>query len=51
MLRGLCCYSHITIARAMTHHYSCGSLPINAGWTAVIMAPADYSCVTKAKGI
>jgi hypothetical protein len=28
-----------------------GSLPINAAWTAVIMTPADYSCVTKAEGI
>jgi hypothetical protein len=30
----------------MTHHYSYGLLPINAAWTAVIMTPADYSCVT-----
>jgi hypothetical protein len=34
----------------MIHHYSCvtrkGLLPINAAWTAVIMTPADYSCVT-----
>jgi hypothetical protein len=54
-LRGSCCYSHVTIARTMTHHYSVfprkGSLPINAAWTAVIMTPADYSCVTKVEGI
>jgi hypothetical protein len=39
-------YSHVTISRTMTHHYSCGLLPINATWTAVIMTPADYACVT-----
>jgi hypothetical protein len=30
----------------MTHHYSCGLLPINAAWTAAIMTSTDYSCVT-----
>jgi hypothetical protein len=30
----------------MTQHYSCGLLPINAAWTAVIMTPGDYSYVT-----
>jgi hypothetical protein len=30
----------------MTHHYSCGLLPINAAWTADIMTSANYSCVT-----
>jgi hypothetical protein len=39
-------YSHVTISGAMTHHYSCGLLPINAAWTAAIMTSADYSCVT-----
>jgi hypothetical protein len=43
--------SHVTIAGTMTHHYSCGSLPINAACTAIIMTPADYSYVTKAEGI
>jgi hypothetical protein len=28
-----------------------GLLPINAAWTAVIMTPADYSCVTKAEDL
>jgi hypothetical protein len=46
MIRGSCSYSHVAISRAMTHHYSYGLLPINATWTAVIMTPADYSCVT-----
>jgi hypothetical protein len=46
MIRGPCSYSHVTISRVMTHHYSYGLLPINAAWTAVIMTPADYSCVT-----
>jgi hypothetical protein len=45
-IRGPRSYSHVTISRAMTHHYSCRLLPINAAWTAVIMTPADYSCVT-----
>jgi hypothetical protein len=39
-------YSHVTISRAMTHHYSCRLLPINAAWTTAIMTSADYSCVT-----
>jgi hypothetical protein len=39
-------YSHITISRAMTHHYSCELLPINVAWTAVIMTPVDYSYIT-----
>jgi hypothetical protein len=39
-------YSHVTISRAITHHYSCGLLSINAAWTAAIMTSADYSCVT-----
>jgi hypothetical protein len=43
---GPCSYSHVTISRAMTHHYSYGLLPINAAWTVIIMTPADYSCVT-----
>jgi hypothetical protein len=30
----------------MTHHYSYKLLPIIATWTAAIMTPADYSCVT-----
>jgi hypothetical protein len=46
MIRGPCNFSHVTISRAMTHHYSCGLLPINAAWTATIMTSADYSCVT-----
>jgi hypothetical protein len=45
-IRGPCSYSHTTISRAMTHHYSYGLLPINAAWTTIIMTPADYSCVT-----
>jgi hypothetical protein len=45
-IHGPCSYSHVTISRAMTHHYSYGLLPINAAWTAAIMTPADYSCVT-----
>ena len=48
-IRGPCSYSHVTISRAMTHHYSCGLLPINAAWTAVMMTPADCSYVTKAE--
>jgi hypothetical protein len=36
------------VGRAVIHHYSRISA-INAAWTAVIMAPADYSCVTKAE--
>jgi hypothetical protein len=44
-IRGPRNYSHVTISRAMTHHYSCGLLPINAAWTATIMTSADYSCV------
>jgi hypothetical protein len=48
-LRGPCSYSHVTIARTITHHYSL--FPINAACTAAIMTPADYSCVTKAEGI
>jgi hypothetical protein len=39
-------YSHITISRAITHHYSCRLLPINAAWTAAIITSADYSYVT-----
>jgi hypothetical protein len=45
-IRGPHNYSHVTISRAMTHHYSCGLLPINAAWTAAIMTSANYSCVT-----
>jgi hypothetical protein len=45
-IRGPRNYSHVTISRAMTHHYSYGLLPINAAWTAIIMTLADYSCVT-----
>jgi hypothetical protein len=45
-IRGPRNYSHVTISRAMTHHYSYGLLPINATWTVVIMTPVDYSCVT-----
>jgi hypothetical protein len=45
-IRGPRNYSHVTISRTMTHHYSCGLLPINAAWTAAIMTSADYSCVT-----
>jgi hypothetical protein len=41
-----CSYLHVTISRAMTHHYSYRLLPINAAWTATIMTPTDYSCVT-----
>ena len=44
-IRGPRNYSHITISRVITHHYSCGLLPINAAWTAVIMTPADCSYV------
>jgi hypothetical protein len=29
-IRGPRNYSHVTVSRAMTHHYSCGLLPINA---------------------
>jgi hypothetical protein len=46
MIRGPRNYSHITISRAITHHNSCGLLPINAAWTTTIMTSADYSCVT-----
>jgi hypothetical protein len=45
-IRGPRNYSHVTISRAITHHYSCGLLPINATWTAAIITSADYSCVT-----
>jgi hypothetical protein len=45
-ISGPCNYSHVTISRAITHHYSCGLLPINAAWTAAIMTSTDYSCVT-----
>jgi hypothetical protein len=45
-IRGPRNYSHVTISRAITHHYSCGLLPINAAWTEAIMTSADYSCVT-----
>jgi hypothetical protein len=45
-IRGPRNYSHVTISRAMTHHYSCGLLPINAAWTAAIMTSANYSCIT-----
>jgi hypothetical protein len=38
------------VGRAVTHHYSHVST-INAAWTAVIMTPADYSCVAKAKDL
>jgi hypothetical protein len=48
-IRGPRNYLHVTISRAITHHYSCGLLPINATWTAVIMTPADCSYVTKAE--
>jgi hypothetical protein len=40
-IRGPRNYSHVTIWRAITHHYSCGLLPINAAWTAAIMTSAD----------
>jgi hypothetical protein len=46
MIRGPRNYSHITISRAITHHNTCGLLPINAAWTAAIMTFADYSCFT-----
>jgi hypothetical protein len=39
MIRGSCSYS------PLLPRYQ-GLLPINAAWTAVIMTPADYSCVT-----
>jgi hypothetical protein len=45
-IRGPHNYSHVTISRAITHHYSCGLLAINAAWSAAIMTSADYSCVT-----
>jgi hypothetical protein len=45
-IRGPRNYSHITISRAITHHYSCGLLPINAVWTSAIMTSTDYSCIT-----
>ena len=45
-IRGPCNYSHVTISRAITHHYSGGLLPINAAWTAAIITSADYSCIT-----
>jgi hypothetical protein len=45
-IRGPRSYSHVTISRAITHHYSCGLLPINAAWTAAIITSADYSYVT-----
>jgi hypothetical protein len=45
-IRGSRNYSHVTISRAITHHYSCGLLPINAAWTTAIMTSANYSCVT-----
>jgi hypothetical protein len=38
------------VGRAVTHHYSHVST-INVVWTAVIMTPADYSCVTKAEDL
>jgi hypothetical protein len=48
-IRGPHNYSHVTISRAITHHYSCELLPINVAWTAAIMTTADCSCVTKAE--
>jgi hypothetical protein len=45
-IRGPRNYLHVTISRAITHHYSCGLLPINAAWTAAIMTSANYSWVT-----
>jgi hypothetical protein len=39
MIRGSCSYSPLLPCYQ-------GLLPINATWTAVIMTPADYSCVT-----
>jgi hypothetical protein len=45
-IRGPHNYSHVTISRAITHHYSCGLLPINAAWTAAIITSADYAYVT-----
>jgi hypothetical protein len=44
-IRGPHNYSHVTISRAITHHYSCGLLPINAAWTVATMTSVDYSCV------
>jgi hypothetical protein len=45
-IRGPHNYSHVTISRAITHHYSCWLLPINATWIAAIMTSANYSWVT-----
>jgi hypothetical protein len=45
-IRGPRNYSHVTISRAISHHYSCGLLPINATWTAAIITSTDYSYVT-----
>jgi hypothetical protein len=45
-IRGPRNYSHVTISRAITHHYSCELLPINAAWTVIIITSADYSYVT-----
>jgi hypothetical protein len=45
-IRGPRNYSHVTISRAITHHYSCGLLSINAAWTASIITSTNYSCVT-----
>jgi hypothetical protein len=42
-IRGPRNYWHVTISRAITHHYSCGLLPINVAWTAAIITSADYS--------
>jgi hypothetical protein len=46
MIRGSRNHSHVTISRAITHHYLCRLLPINAAWTAAIITSADYSYVT-----
>jgi hypothetical protein len=39
-------YSHVTISRAITHHYSCGLLSIDVVWTTTIITSANYSYVT-----
>jgi hypothetical protein len=44
------CSVHDTWAMLFTHHNSHVST-INAAWTAVIMTPADYSCITKAEDL
>jgi hypothetical protein len=45
-IRGPRNYLNVTISMAITHHYSCGLLPINDAWTVANITSTDYSYVT-----